>query len=57
MVGIERYGVKVKEMAEVLEKSNDGVSKWMRRGVNRRAAELQFAADADALDRAFLEEP
>ena len=39
LVGIERYGVKVNELAEVLEKSRDGVSKWMRRGAVRRVSD------------------
>ena len=56
LIGIERYGVKVTELAEILGKSRDGVSKWMRRGVERRAAEPEFAEAAQALDLAASEE-
>jgi len=57
LVGIERYGVKVVELAEVLGKSRDGVSKWVRRGVVRRETDPDFAAAAEALDHAASEEP
>jgi REP element-mobilizing transposase RayT len=57
LVGIERYGVKVIELAEVLEKSRDGVSKWMRRGAVRRVSDPEFAEAAQALDHAAWEEP
>ncbi len=57
LVGIERYGVGVSELADVLGKSRDGVSKWMRRGARRRTGDLEFAADAEALDRAAWEDP
>lgn len=55
LVGIERYGVKVIELAAELGKSRDGVSDWCRRGAARRAADLDFAAAADALDQAASE--
>jgi len=57
LVGIERYGVKVKELADELGKSHDGVSRWSRRGAIRRAADPEFAASAQALDQAASEEP
>lgn len=57
LVGIERYGVKVTELAEVLGKSRDGVSKWMRRGARRRATDREFAIAAEDLDRAGREDP
>ncbi len=56
LVGIERYGVKVTELAAELGKSRDGVGRWYRRGVDWRAADLRFAAAAEALDRAASEE-
>ena len=56
LVGIERYGVKVIELAAELGKSRDGVSDWCRRGAARRAADLNFAAAAAALDQAASEE-
>ena len=57
LVGIERYGVKVTELADVLGKSRDGVSRWFRRGAARRETEPDFAAAADDLDRAATEDP
>ena len=57
LVGIERYGVKVTELADALGKSRDGVSKWFRRGAARRETEPDFAAAAEELDRAASEDP
>jgi len=57
LVGIERYGVKVTELAGELGKSRDGVSRWYRRGVRRRLTDPKFAAAAVALDDAASEEP
>ena len=56
LVGVERYGVKVKELAASLGKSEDGVSLWVRRGAKRRMKDAAFAADAEALDAAASEE-
>ena len=36
VVGIERYKIKVKDLARLLGKSDDGVSIWGRRGAQRR---------------------
>jgi putative transposase len=57
LVGIERYGVKVTELAAELGKSRDGVSRWCRRGAARRAEDPGFAAAAEALDHAASEDP
>ena len=57
MVGVERFGVKVTELADVLGKSRDGVSCWMRRGVERRATDPSFAAAAERLEYVASEEP
>lgn len=56
LVGIERYGVKVTELAAELGKSRDGVSRWYRRGTARRSEDPNFAAAAEALDQAASEE-
>ena len=55
LVGVERYGVKVKGLAAVLEKSEDGVSLWVRRGGRRREEDKSFAAEARELDNAMAE--
>ena len=57
LVGIERYGVKVTELAGELGKSRDGVSRWYRRGTARRAQDPAFAAAAEALDQVASEDP
>ena len=57
LVGIERYGVKVTELASELGKSRGGVGHWYRRGSARRAEDADFAAAAEALDQAASEEP
>ena len=57
LVGIERYGVKVTELAAELGKSRGGVSHWYRRGAARRTEDADFAAAAEALDQAASEEP
>jgi len=57
LVGIERYGVKVTELAAELGKSRVGVSHWYRRGTARRAEDVEFAAAAEALDQAVSMEP
>jgi REP element-mobilizing transposase RayT len=56
LLGVERYGVKVKELAERLGKSEDGVSLWVRRGGRRRGRDAAFAAEVEALDASLREE-
>ena len=57
LVGIDRYGVKVTELADVLGKSRDGVSRWFRRGAARRETGPGFASAVEDLDRAATEDP
>jgi hypothetical protein len=57
LVGIERYGVRVTELAAELGKSRDGVSRWYRRGAIRREEDPAFENAADALDLAASEDP
>ena len=57
LVGVEQFGVKVSDPADELGKSRDGVSRWIRRGVSRRASDPEFAADAEKLDHVASEEP
>ena len=56
LVGVERYGVRVKDLAAVLGKSEDGVSLWVRRGARRREEDPKFAKAARDLDDKFKEE-
>ena len=57
LIGVERFGVKVNELAAELGKSRDGVSRWIRRGSARRESDPGFASDAKGLDHAASEEP
>jgi len=57
LMGVERFGVKVNDLAAALGKSRDGVSRWIRRGVDRRESDPEFASDAQSLDGAASEEP
>jgi hypothetical protein len=50
VVGIERYGVGVKALAEALGKSRVTVSTWVSRGAKKRIAEPAFARQVDELD-------
>jgi REP element-mobilizing transposase RayT len=56
LVGVERYGVKVKDLAECLGKSEDGVSLWVRRGAWRREEDVSFAVEVEKLDSALRRE-
>jgi len=50
VVGVERYGVSVKALAEVLGRSRVTVSAWVSRGAARRAAEKTFEKLVDEID-------
>ena len=56
LIGVERYGVKVKDLARCLGKSEDGVSLWVRRGARRREEDAAFAGEVEALDLRLREE-
>jgi hypothetical protein len=46
----------VKDLAECLGKSEDGVSLWVRRGARRREEDASFAFEAEKLDLALRRE-
>jgi REP-associated tyrosine transposase len=50
-LGVERWGIAVKALAEALGKSREGVSHWVRRAARRRSNEPEFAARLETLDR------
>ena len=50
LVGVERFGLKVTKLADVLGGPRDGVSCWMRRGVERRVTDPSFAAAVERLE-------
>jgi hypothetical protein len=57
LVGIERFGVTVGELADELGKSRGGVTRRYRRGAVNRDDDPSFAATAAQLDYAASEEP
>jgi len=50
VLGVERYGMRVKDLAEVLDKHPVTVTGWVMRGVRRRAEDAETAARLEALD-------
>jgi REP element-mobilizing transposase RayT len=51
LVAVERYGVRLKHIAETLEKSADTASRWVSRAAARRRDDDAFDAVAKNLDR------
>lgn len=56
-LGVERYGLKVTEMATALQVKYDTASLWGRRGAQRRAANAAFARRAEEVDAAVASTP
>ncbi len=50
VVGVERYGVSVKALAEVLGRSRVTASSWVSRGAAKRTGERSFEQQVDELD-------
>jgi putative transposase len=55
-VGVERYRLKVKDMADAVEKSPVGMSDALARATRRRVEDEGFKTDLDDLDRALSDE-
>lgn len=55
VVAVERFGVKVKDLAEKLCKSPGGISRTLRRGIRRRLEDDPFSSELDSLDRFVLQ--
>ncbi len=51
VLGVERYGVSVKGLADEIGKSRVTVSAWVGRGAARRASDSSFGRKVDNLDR------
>jgi hypothetical protein len=49
-LGVEGYGLKIREPAATLKKSPDGMSHALARGVRRRADDARFRVDLSKLD-------
>jgi hypothetical protein len=56
-LGVERYGLKVTDMATALHVNYDSASLWGRRGAQRRAGDAEFALRADEVDAAVASTP
>ncbi len=56
LIGVERFGVRINELAAELGKLRDRVSCWIRRRAARRESDPDFASDANGLDYAASEE-
>jgi len=53
IVGVERFGVKVKDLAARLGKNPGSVSRWMARAAQRREADRDFEACCRRLEAAL----
>ena len=53
VLGVEGYGLKVRELAATLKKTPDGIPHALARGVRRRADDEGFRVDLGKLDRAI----
>jgi hypothetical protein len=51
VLGVDGYGLKVRELAATLKKSPDGTSHALARGVRSRADDERFRVDLGKLDR------
>ena len=56
VLGVEGYGLKVRELAATLKKTPDGTSHALARGVRRRADDERFRRELRKLDRAIATE-
>ena len=56
-LGVERYGLRVKEIAAVLRKSLEAVSRMVSRGIVKRQDEAGFEQLYEELDRSIAESP
>jgi len=56
-LGVERYGLKVTQMAATLQVNYDSASLWGRRGAERREDDSEFARRAEETDTAVASTP
>jgi REP element-mobilizing transposase RayT len=56
VLGVEGYGLKVRELAATLKKSPDGMSHALARGIRRRADDERFRVALRKLDRVIATE-
>jgi putative transposase len=51
ILGVERYGLKLKDLAKELKKSPDGMTKTVARAAKKRSEDAEFLGDLNDLDR------
>ena len=51
ILGVERYGLKLKDLAQELQKTPDGMTKTVARASRRRNSDAEFREDLNDLDR------
>ncbi len=54
-LGVERYGLRVKDIASVLDKSAEAGSRMVSRGAEKRQSEAAFLNQLEALDRHLIQ--
>ena len=54
-LGVERYSLQVKEIASMLGKSSEAVSRMVSRGIVKRQEDAEFRRDYEMLDRLIAE--
>jgi hypothetical protein len=55
LLGVERFGLKVKDLAREIGKSPDGMTQAIARATRRKLEDSAFRADPDRLDRHLAE--
>ena len=55
ILGVERYHLKLKDLAMELKKSPDGMTKTVARAANRRTEDDEFRGELNELDRALVD--
>ena len=53
IVGVERYGLKVKEIAAAMGRAPETASRWISRGTERRQSDREYRACIGRVDRAI----
>ena len=53
ILGVERFGLKVKDLARQLRKSPDGMTQTIARAARKRTEDKAFRRDLNKLDRAL----
>jgi len=51
LVAVERYEIRLKDLADALQKNQDTASRWLSRAAARRREEDEFAALVESLDQ------